>query len=154
MPRFVTQLIGLSTFIVGLAGCAGSVHHINPLAHQIDALIDQAVQPNTEAESLRKLEALGPDAIPNLVGHLGDMRSLPMPDIELSSRGGGKFEGIVHYKPVVVHDAVAAILNQLTGQSFVFVYNGASPEERQSNRAMWREWCERNYPAKSATCGY
>jgi len=35
-----------------------------------------------------------------------------------------------HYAPQVVVDALAAILNQITGQHFGFIYNGATEVER------------------------
>jgi hypothetical protein len=110
------------------------------------------VQPVKEANAFGQVEALGPDIVPYLVGHLSDMRPLPIREITLSNTAPDAFEGLRHYQPAVVHDALAAILNQLTAQNFVFVYNGASQADRQSNTAQWREWCARTYPAKSLVC--
>ncbi|BDU19993.1 hypothetical protein DYGSA30_14500 [Dyella sp. GSA-30] len=135
-----------------MGGCIAPTHNTDPLASKVDTLLGQATQSGTEAKAFAELEALGTDAVPYLVGHLSDMRQLPKSEIELNNNADGAFEGIRHYSPSVVHDALAAILNQLTGQNFVVVYNGASLADRQSNTALWQQWCVRNYPSKSPTC--
>ncbi len=37
-------------------------------------------------------------------------------------------------------DALAAVLNQITGRNFGFIYNGASEEERRSAVDGWRHY--------------
>jgi hypothetical protein len=57
-----------------------------------------------------------------------------------------------NYSPNTVHDALSAILNQITGESFEFVYNGATPQQRASNQKQWQAWCQKTFPGKSAIC--
>ncbi len=45
-------------------------------------------------------------------------------------------------------DALAAILNQLTRQSFAFIYNGAMEEERAQEVAGWRAFLQATPPEK------
>ena len=50
-----------------------------------------------------------------------------------------------------VVDALAAILNQITGQDFGFIYNGATDAERTKAIQGWRDWLSRTPPEK--LCG-
>jgi len=152
VQMIIRRLIHLSILAVGLSGCVNQVRDTDSLYAQVRALIDQATQSKTEAKAFRELQTLGTNAVPFLVGHLNDMRPLPISEIELSNHADDAFEGLAHYKPTVVHDALAAILNQLTGQSFVFVYNGATTADRKSNTILWQEWCIKTYPSKSSAC--
>lgn len=115
-------------------------------------LVDRTVTPGGEQPAFTELEALGTPAVPYIVGHLGDMRPLPEAELSLSNASPTAFEGIRHYSPETVHDALAAILNQLSGQNFEFVYNGASMHERQANTAQWRAWCVGNFPTQASVC--
>jgi len=56
----------------------------------------------------------------------------------LRNKALGSFEGARQYGPTVVVEAVSAILNQLLGESFGFIYNGASQRERQREINGWR----------------
>jgi hypothetical protein len=49
---------------------------------------------------------------------MDDRRSLPDPRISLKNKSPQAFEGLRHYGPQEVVDALAAILNQITGQKF------------------------------------
>ena len=91
--------------------------------------------------------------MPYLVSHLGDTRPLARSEISLTNKASNSFEGLRHYSPDTVHDALAAILNQITGESFVFVYNGATPEEREQNRHTWGDWCRSAFPDEAEECG-
>lgn len=72
--------------------------------------------------------------------------------MSLANETPGAFEGRRHYSPNAVHDALAAVLNQLTGENFVFVYNGATQQERESNRRKWVGWCQEKFPTQAAIC--
>jgi len=87
-----------------------------------------------------------------MIGSLGDSRMLAERSISLTNRESQTFEERRQYVPVTVHDALSAILNQVTGESFVFVYNGATPQERNENRNKWIEWCLVRYPERSSIC--
>jgi len=123
------------------------------LQSSVSGLIDKTVGSGKAArKAFGELESLGNQVAPYFVGHLGDMRPLAARGISLQNRAPDAFEGVRHYGPEVVHDALAAILSQMTGESFVFVYNGATAQERQENRDRWVEWCLARYPDKGAIC--
>jgi len=122
------------------------------MASRVSQLVGQTTAKNTEQAAFANLEALGTPAVPYLVGHLDDMRPLPEHEISVANTSPDAFEGLRHYSPETVHDALAAILNQLTSQNFVFVYNGATPSERQANMDQWRAWCVVHFPAQAHAC--
>jgi len=133
-------------------GCASGRGN-ESLEHRVSRLIDQATESErAERKAFEELESLGNQAVPYLVGHLGDVRPLAAQEISLENKASDAFEGVRHYSPSTVHDALAAILNQITGQNFVFVYNGATPQEREENRRRWIEWCRSTYPDQVEIC--
>lgn len=136
-----------------IAGCATLSSSPDRMARRVAALVDETTNPRTEMQVFEQLEALGPDAAPYIVRHLGDTRPLPIKEIELANGSPGAFEGVRHYAPEVVHDALSAILNQISGVSFEFVYNGATSKARELDRAHWQAWCVDTYPAKASICG-
>ena len=135
-----------------LASCASSPASSDPMASKVANLANRSVNASSEQQAFDGLEALGPNAVPYIVGHLGDLRSLPDHAMSLSNSSPAAFEGLRHYAPATVHDALSVILNQLTGQSFEFVYNGATASQRKSNRVQWQAWCTKSYPEKAAIC--
>jgi hypothetical protein len=50
------------------------------------------------------------------------------------------------YGPEVLTDALAAILNQITGQHFGFIYNGGTEEERAKVVKGCREFVAKTPP--------
>ncbi|WP_434026606.1 hypothetical protein [[Pseudomonas] boreopolis] len=135
-----------------LPGCASGRGN-ESFESRISKLVDQTTKSErTERKAFSELESLGNQAVPYLVGHLGDMRPLAAQEISFENKASDAFEGARHYGPRTVHDALAAILNQITGQNFVFVYNGATPQEREENRDKWIEWCRSNYPDQAEIC--
>lgn len=135
-----------------LPGCA-SGRGSESLESRVSRLVDQTTKSEKAAQkAFGELESLGNQAVPYLVGHLGDMRPLATREISLVNKASDAFEGVRHYGPKTVHDALAAILSQITGRSFVIVYNGATPQEREDNRSKWIEWCRVTFPEQSETC--
>ena len=135
-----------------IAGCATSPSSSDLMARKVAALVDRTTNPRTETQAFEQLESMGPDVAPYIVHHLGDARPLPIRQIDLANKSSDAFEGTRHYAPEVVHDALSAILNQVTGMSFELVYNGATSETRERDRVRWQAWCVRAYPAKAPVC--
>ncbi|GLR00045.1 hypothetical protein [Dyella mobilis] len=151
----MTGTIGTPTLLflaIALTGCATAPTPMDPMAHKVNALVDETTHAKTEANAFVALESLGPDAAPYLIGHLGDERPLPIAEMALANHAQDLFEGLRHYGPKVVHDALSALLNQITGVSFEFVYNGATEAQRKDDRNQWVDWCSKRYPEKIATC--
>ena len=136
-----------------LPGCAtNSATAQDPTDHRVTALVEATTQKATEDQAFIELESLGDGSVPYLIGHLGDERELPNKEISFSNNAPDAFEGIRHYGPKVVHDALAAVLNQITGKSFGFVYNGSTQAEREADRKQWQDWCAKAYPEKVSIC--
>ena len=87
---------------------------------RVAVLIVRMLKANTEQKAFSDLEALGCVAVPAIIRRMDDRRRLPDPRISLRNKSPDAFEGIRHYGPTQVVDALAAILNQLTGQAFGF----------------------------------
>lgn len=148
VKRGTAVLITLSL----LPSCA-SGRSDESLESRVSKLVDQMTKSErVEKMAFGELESLGNQAVPYLVSHLDDMRPLAEKKISLTNKASDAFEGVRQYSPNTVHDALAAILNQITGQNFVFVYNGATPRERDENRRKWIEWCQSTYPDQAEVC--
>jgi len=65
---------------------------------------------------------------------------LPDPSISLVNKSPHAFEGMRHYGPVRVVDAPAAILDQIAGRHFGFIYNGGTDRERTKTVQGWRDY--------------
>ncbi|MEJ2817683.1 hypothetical protein [Caulobacter sp. CCG-8] len=85
-----------------------------------------------------RLEALGPAGVPAIVAHMDDRHVLAVPAISLTNHAADAFEGVRHYGPEQVVDALDAILNQITGQSFGAISNGGTEEQRGAAVSGWR----------------
>lgn len=85
-----------------------------------------------------RLVALGVEAVPAIVEQMDDDRALASPMISLINHAPGAFERTRHYGPKAMVDALAAVLNQLTGESFGFIYNGGTAAERDASIRGWR----------------
>lgn len=106
--------------------------------------IERTGQRGTEAELqaqqevFRRLEALGEAAVPAIVAHMDDRRALAFHQISLVNHDPNAWESMRHYRPELVVDALAAILNEITGKSFGHIYNGGSEGERRAAVNGWR----------------
>jgi len=93
----------------------------------------------TEQKAFFDLEALGCPAVPAIIARMDDRRPLPDPNIALRNKSPDAFEARRFYGPQQIVDALAAILNQITGQDFGFIYNGATEPERTRTVHGWRD---------------
>lgn len=155
MSKFQSQSIFAASLILAalMPGCAIGMSNQDSLADRVTKLVDDTTKSEKRQDNaLKELQALGNQAVPDIVGHLNDIRPLAKGKISLANKASNAFEGLRHYSPDTVHDALSAVLNQLTGESFVFVYNGATPQEREDNRRKWIEWCRIEFPTQTATC--
>jgi hypothetical protein len=107
--------------------------------NKIRKIISDITNSRLEENSFKKLEDYGITGIPYIILALDDFRELPIQSISLRNKSPGAFEGIRHYGPYLVVDSLAAILNQITGESFGFIYNGddTSDEERKQCIRGW-----------------
>jgi hypothetical protein len=113
------------------------------LDEEVQQLIESMLNPETAQSAYEALEQLGNVAVPAIILRMDDRRELAVQYIALENRSPDAFEGIRHYEPEVVIDVLAAILNQVTGESFGAIYNGASDRERKQTLAGWRIYLAR-----------
>jgi hypothetical protein len=150
----------LKTAMVFVLAAAGAVAAGEPpaTAQQVDtkvrALVAKAMAAKTAEDQQAAFDAvIGLDcaAVPALGKLLGDARPLPSRYLRLENRARDAFEKYRQYGPETLTDAVAALLNHITGQHFGSIYNGATPAEREKAVAAWREFLART-PAERL-CG-
>ena len=89
-----------------------------------------------------RLEKLGRPAVPAIVAHLDDRRPLAVEQLSLVNRPPNPVEAIRTYEPEQIVDALAATLNQVTGQNFDAIYSGGSEAQRRSAIAAWRIYAD------------
>jgi hypothetical protein len=115
-----------------------------PSYSKVRSLIEAMVDRGTEKRAFIELEALGQVAVPAMIMLMDDRRELPLKEISLRNNGPVKnFEEFCHYGPQVVADALDAILNQITGENFGTIHNGASERERKAAIDGWRVYLHR-----------
>jgi hypothetical protein len=124
-----------------------------PADKQVALLIEKSLQRKTEQQAFSDLETLGCAAVPAIIKRMDDRRKLPVPRISLRNKSPDAFEGMRHYSPQVVVDALAAILSQITGQGFGFISNGATEAERTKTIQGWRDFLKKTAPSKLCDAG-
>lgn len=108
---------------------------------------------DTEHKAFSDLEAPGCAAVPAIIRRMDDRRVLPDPSISLRNKSPQAFEAVRHYGPKEVVDALAAILNRLTGLDFGSIYDGATDEERTKTVQGWHEFLETTSVANLCSAG-
>jgi len=104
--------------------------------NKIKKIISNITNRMREQKSLKKLEEFGVTGVPYIILALDDFRELPVKSISLGNKSSDAFEGIRHYGPYLAVDALAAILNQITGEHFGFIYNGDDTTDEQRRRCI------------------
>lgn len=110
----------------------------DPYFAKVKGLIDDFTKPAKQQAAFSELENLGDKAVPSMVALMDDRRDLAVPAITLKNKSPNAFEGLRHYGPRKVVDAIAALLNQITSESFGSIYNGGSEAERRAAVDGWR----------------
>jgi hypothetical protein len=106
-----------------------------------DASSWEARETATYPLPLAELEVLGERAVPAIVKHLDDRRPLGGGGIDFRPQG---VEGSRHYGPKAVVDALAALLDQIVGESFAQIHNGGREAARAKEVRGWRIWLARS----------
>ncbi|HEX8802472.1 MAG TPA: carboxypeptidase-like regulatory domain-containing protein [Terriglobales bacterium] len=136
-----TALYGF-LLMFGLTDISSYGQHSSPeIDQRVTALIEKMSDQKTEQQAFTDLESLGCPAVPAIIKHMDDRRKLPDPHIERINPPGA-FEGLAHYGPEKIVDALALILANTTGQQFGWIYNGATDTERDQAVHDWREFLQ------------
>jgi hypothetical protein len=140
MNRSVLLMVSVvSLFSVFPARCGAYQDAITD--KRVAVLIEMMLKADTEQKAFSDLEALGCGAVPARIRRMDDRRSLPDQHLSLRNRSPCAFQDTRHYGAIQVVDALAIILNQLTGQNF-WSHNGATDEERTRTIQGWRKFLQ------------
>ena len=101
-------------------------------------LIDEMTDEATQQDAVRQLQRLGPRAAPSIIRLMDDRRPLPVGHTMFINTNPRAFEGITHYGPKVVVDALATVLAFMTEQSFGSIESGGSEDQRRAEVSGWR----------------
>jgi hypothetical protein len=112
-----------------------------PYEAAVKRLIEKTLVRSTAASAFRDLENLGPAAVPAIADLMDDRRRLGAAEIVLKNPPS-MFEAHRIYSPVLVVDALAAILNQITGADFGSIANGGSERQRRLAVDGWRIYAD------------
>jgi hypothetical protein len=125
-----------------------------PFAPEASRSVERAVTAKSAEEQQSAFDALlqlGCPAVPALAQYLSDARHLSFHSLRLRNEARDAFEAYRLYGPETVGDAIAAILNAVTGQHFGFVYNGSTESERAECARRWRAFIAST--PRSELCG-
>jgi hypothetical protein len=120
---------------------------LGPLVDKLVA--DLTKDSRTQAKSFRMLISLGRPAVPYVVAHLGDGRSLPEQSIWVQAVTG---RSDTQYHPWFVHDGLLAVLKELTGFSRAPLTGHLLPSQRAKSVRKWVTFCVERYPRQAAVC--
>ncbi|HEX2763503.1 MAG TPA: hypothetical protein VHM92_06615 [Allosphingosinicella sp.] len=123
---------------------------IDGLAHITRTGPGTNAERNAQADVFRRLEALGEPAVPAIIAQMDDRRPLAFQEISLVNTSPDGFEGLRHYGPELIVDALDAVLNQITGHSFGEIVNGASERQRRGAVDGWRIFAASRQCAEAA----
>ena len=109
-----------------------------PYYQEVKNLLNAVTRKADARRALDKLEALGTNAVPALILLMDDRRSFSLGTLALENKSKNAFEAFRQYGPKQIVDAVAAILNQITGESFGAIYSGGTETARAHEVEGWR----------------
>lgn len=115
-----------------------------PFYKKVKQLIDATTQENTQMAAFRNLEELGLKAVPAIILLMDDRRDLAVSSISLRN-DPNHWEAIRHYGPKMVVDAMDAILNQITRESYGSISNGGSERARTEAINGWRIYLHKTH---------
>ena len=93
---------------------------------EISILIDELTgSADSQDAAVARLVAIGGAAVPYIVGCLGDMRPLATRQVKLPNNYSGARERFRTYEAEVVHEALADLLNEITGKHFSTFQDGS-----------------------------
>jgi hypothetical protein len=104
----------------------------------VKALIDEMTDPATQQDAVWRLQRLGPRAAPSIIRLMDDRRPLPSKHTMFINTHPKAFEGITHYGPKVVVDALTTVLAFMTEYSFGSLESGGSEDARRTAVNAWR----------------
>jgi hypothetical protein len=112
-------------------------------------LINKMLAEGTQQQAVYELQRLDRRAAPSVIRQMDDRRTLPDKHTQFINTHPHGFEGILHYSPKVVVDALATVLGDLTDESFGQIYNGGTEDERRQVVDAWRVYLHYHMGSKA-----
>ncbi len=109
-----------------------------PIFAKVERLVGALTDAQRQDQAVSELISLGRDAVPSLVLLMDDRKPVGRRALRLPNRDLPTSELYRWYKPELVVDAVAALLNEITGQTFGSIQNGATEHQRATTVSAWR----------------
>src|SRR5262245_55198580 len=129
--------------VAALLGTGASEPGAGGLGPKVKAGIERALSAKSQDQVQAAFESileLGCPAVPEIVDRMDDRRELPVHYIRLTNKSPEAFEAFRQYGPVVVTDALAAILDDITTGDCGFIFNGATEKQRVETIECWRKF--------------
>lgn len=122
---------------------------IGELALLSESAQDKEALEKRQADLLSELEQIGPSAVPHIVNHMDVRQTLAVQKMRLVNKFPGAFEGYRIYSPRQVVDALAAVLEQITGKELPIgadIYNGEGTDaDRDAVVAAWKQYLQNQF---------
>lgn len=120
------------------AAMANILKDFRSIDSQVTSAIDMITSSNQRDvdTGTSELVNLGCRGVPAIILNMNDDRSFSGRYIKIKN-SENSFESFRTYRPQKILEALAAILNAITGLSFENIYNGGTPEER---RLEYHDW--------------
>lgn len=119
----------------------------------VKGLIGKMLARETQLEATYALQRLDPRAAPSIIRLMDDRRPLAVKHMEILNTAPGAFEGITHYGPELVVDALSGVLPGLTREGFGFIQNGGSEKDRRKVVDAWRTYLHYHMESVAAPKG-
>ena len=105
---------------------------------------------DSQTAAVKRILALGAEAVPALVVMMDDRRELPVKAVSFPNPPG-HWEAYCHYGPETVVDLIDALADHALGVSLSSIVNGGTEKERDEAVAQWRllliRWLNENQKA-------
>jgi len=106
------------------------------LHQEISTLIQEIKSEKTQQVAIKKLISLGHKAVPSIIHRMDNYSKINHNEIRINLSNGA----IKTYSPDLIVDALAIILNSITGKHYGYIYNGATDIERAQAITAWRTY--------------
>jgi hypothetical protein len=111
----------------------------------IDALSNESE--STKNGGINQLVTLGCTGVPFIIKHMRDYRPFHG-DLALKTRAPDAFEGLMHYNPQLVYDALSNLLTYITGAYFYHAEGFETQENREVDYHGWVAYLSHTFVAR------
>jgi len=149
--RYIPLLL---LFVITLQSVAEeAAEQVKQKESRVQKLILQLTNKKHQQRAVKELESIGILAAPTIIKFMDDRRPVGMRNVEFLNKAENSFEGIRVYKPELVVDLLAGLLNQITGTGFGDIYSGGYEFQRAEVVYEWRKWCLQHLGKSNVECG-